>query len=129
MINTDEWLVAWFGPYSPGNVSVLMPTNPVFPFVLVKRVAGGDDAVFDRPVVDVSVFHSDITSANQAAWRMHNDIRAWNPKMGVFLPSAGRMVFVDLIETLQGPHYLKYSDENAWRYIMRYEITARLTAA
>jgi hypothetical protein len=128
-INTEELMVAFFQPFSPGNVAVQMPTIPSLPFVLVDRCAGGDDRVRDLAIADVHVFHSSRDLANAAAWKLHSWVQQWTPKVGVVLPSTGHLVFIDRIETILGPFWSDYGDENLKRYTMRYQVTSRLTSS
>lgn len=128
-IDTEELVVAYLQPLNPGSVAVEMPPLPVLPFVLVSRVAGGDDRITDRGMVQVEVFHSSRDGANSVARQMHYLIQQWTPKVGVTLPSTGRMVFIDRIETVQGPHYQDYGDENLKRYLARYEVVSRITSS
>lgn len=128
-IDTEELVVAYLQPLNPGYVAVEMPSEPVMPFVLITRIAGGDDRITDRGMVQVEVFHTSRDLANQLARQMHYRIQQWTPKVGVTLPSTGLPVFIDRIETVQGPHYSDYGDENLKRYLARYEVVSRITSS
>ena len=126
-------MVSFYANFSPGNVAVQMPTptssTPVgYPFVLIGRVAGADDRIQDFGITDVDVFHTSRDLANAAAWQLHSWTLQWTPQVGVVMPSTGRMVFIDRISTIQGPHWVDYDDENLKRYCMRYEVTSRINS-
>jgi hypothetical protein len=128
-IDTEELVVAYLASLNPGSVGVEMPTVPVLPFVLVSRVAGGDDRITDRGMVQIEVFDSSRDGANSLARQMHSMIQQWTAKVGVTLASAGRPVYIDRIETVQGPHWQPYQDENLKRYLARYEVVSRITSS
>jgi hypothetical protein len=126
MIDIEEFLVVYLQPVAAGNVSVEMPTTPTLPFVLIERVAGGDDRITDRPIVDVNIFHSTRALSSATATQMHQMMHVLNAKTAVTV-TAGT-VRIDRVITLHGPSYLRYEDENLKRYVARYEVESRLTA-
>lgn len=126
MIDIEEFLVTYLQPVSPGNIRVDMGTQPVLPFVMLARVAGGDDRITDRPIVDIHVFHSTRALASTAAAQMHSMMRALNSKVAVTISTGTKTI--DRVLTLHGPSYLKYEDETLKRYVARYEVESRLTA-
>ncbi|MGW5519276.1 hypothetical protein [Nocardia africana] len=128
-IDTEELVVAYLQPVNPGFVAVEMPADPPTPFILVTRVAGGDDRITDRGMVQIECFHSSRDAANSLARQMHYSIQQWTAKVGVTLPSTGRAVYIDRIETVQGPHWEPYEDENLKRYLARYEVISRITSS
>ena len=126
MVDIEEFLVVYLQSVSPGNVAVDMPTLPTLPFVLIGRVAGGDDRITDRPIVDIHVFHSTRALSSTAATQMFELMHALTPQIAVAI-TAGT-VRIDRCITLHGPSYLQYEDENLKRYVSRFEIESRLTA-
>lgn len=128
-IDTEELVVAYLQSLNLGSVAVEMPSDPVMPFLLVTRIAGGDDRITDRGMVQIECFHSSRDGANALARQMHYRIQQWTAKVGVTLPSTGLPVYVDRIETVQGPHYSDYGDENLKRYVARYEVVSRITSS
>lgn len=126
MIDIEEFLVVYLQPISPGNVAVEMGIQPVLPFVLIGRAAGGDDKVTDRPIVDVNVFHSTRALSSSSATQMHLMMRALTAKTAVTISTGTKCI--DRVITIHGPSYLKYEDENLKRYVARYEIETRLVA-
>lgn len=128
-INTEELMVAFYGNFSAGNVAVQMPTIPVgWPFIKIGRSGGHDDRIQDFGIADVEVFHTSRVQANTAAWRLHSWTLTWTPKVGVVMPSTGQTVFIDRIETIMGPHFQDYDDENLKRYCIRYQVTSRINS-
>lgn len=127
-IDTEELVVTYLQPLNPGGVAVEMPPNPTAPFILITRIAGADDRITDRGMVQVECFHSSRDAANALARQMHYSIQQWTAKVGVTLPSAGRAVYIDRIETVQAPHWEPYEDENLKRYLARYEVISRITS-
>lgn len=128
-IDTEELVVAYLQPLNPGSVGVEMPATPTLPFILITRVAGADDRITDRGMVQVEIYHSSRDGANAVARQMHYRIQQWTAKVGVTLPSTGLPVYIDRIETVQGPHWEPYEDENLKRYIARYEVISRITSS
>lgn len=126
MIDIEELLVTYLQPVSPGNVAVEMPTTPTLPFVLIERVAGGDDKVTDRPIVDVHVFHTTRAQSSATAAQMHTLMHALNAKVPVAISTGTKTI--DRCLCIHGPSYVKYEDENLRRYVGRYEIESRLIA-
>lgn len=127
-IDTEELVVAYLQPLNPGSVAVEMPPVPTLPFILVTRVAGADDRITDRGMVQIEVYHSSRDGANSVARQMHYRIQQWTARTGVTLPSTGLPVYIDRIETVQGPHWEPYEDENLKRYLARYEVISRITS-
>lgn len=130
-IDTEEAVVTYLQGVSPGNVSVQMPilqTIPLTePFILIARVAGSDDKVSDQGIVDVHTFHSSRDLASRSARYVHQLMYLWTPQVGIPM-STGDIVHVDLVETILGPHWSDYGDENLKRYTARYQITSRISS-
>lgn len=130
-VDSEEVVVNYLQGVSPGNVSVQMPilqTIPLTePYILIARVAGSDDRVSDKGIVDVHTFHSSRDLAGRTARYVHYLMLIWTPQVGVSM-STGDVVHVDLVETIQGPFWSDYGDENLKRYTARYQITSRITS-
>jgi len=130
-IDLEEATVNYLAGVSPGNVAVQMPTLfdiPLTePFVLVERCAGSDDRISDKGIVDVHTFHSSRDLASQSARYIHYLMHLWTPQVGIPM-STGDVVHTDLVETIQGPFWSDYGDENLKRYTARYQITSRISS-
>lgn len=130
-VDTEEVVVNYLQGVSPGSVSVEMPTISAIPltepFILVERVAGSDDRVSDKGICDVHTFHSSRDLASRSARYIHHLMQIWTPQVGIPM-STGDVVHVDLVETILGPFWSDYGDENLKRYCARYQITSRVTA-
>jgi hypothetical protein len=130
-VDTEEACVNYLAGVSPGNVSVQMPIiwqiPLTAPFILIERCSGSDDRVSEKAIVDVHTFHSTRDLASRTARYIHYLMMIWTPKVGVSM-STGDIVHVDLVETIHGPVWADYGDENLKRYTARYQITSRITA-
>lgn len=117
--DVEQLLVTYVGLLTDlPNVSVRMPTSPPTPFVLVERVVGGDDYITDSPTVDLAVFHPDRTVASGLAQELHaHMLRLRHTVVGG--------VLVDGLDTVRGPAWLDYQDENLQRYLMSYVVHLR----
>lgn len=124
-IDTEEFLLAYLATAAP-NLSVEMPNDPPMPFVTVARITGGDDKLTETAIVDVNVFHTSRDLASAQARLVHQQMMLLTPKLWV-TTSAG-VVRIDHNETIQGPSWIPYADENVRRYVMRYQISSRITA-
>lgn len=130
-IDLEEATVNYLQGVSPGNVSVEMPILSSLPlaqpFILVERCAGSDDRVSDKGILDVHTFHSSRDLAGRSARYVHYLMLIWTPQVGISM-STGDIVHTDLVETIQGPFWSDYGDENLKRYTARYQITSRITS-
>ncbi|MDG3012376.1 hypothetical protein G4X40_19740 [Rhodococcus sp. D2-41] len=127
-IDTEQLLVAYLQPIAPNQVSVEMPNTPPLPFILVSRVAGGDDRETDLGIADVHVFHNSRDQARQTARQMHNLIQQLTAKTPVTILDGGPTVHIDRIITIHGPAWVDWQDENLKRYVARYEVASRINS-
>lgn len=123
--NAEAVVVAHLTP-TPGiaGVSVELP-QPVLtqlPFVLVTRVSGGDNYVTDQATVDVDVFNTTRALASVTARIVH-------ARMMALRHTSVNGVLIDNVETITGPSWLNYEDENLQRYLMTYVIESRVNAS
>lgn len=123
--NAEAVVVAYLLP-TPGiaGVSVELPRDVLtqLPFILITRVSGGDNYVTDQATVDVDVFNTTRALTAVTARIVHARM------MGLRHTSVNG-VLVDNVETVTGPSWLNYQDENLQRYIMSYVIESRVNAS
>lgn len=121
-----EALVVSYLASIPGvtGTSVDLPPNILtrLPFVQVNRVGGSDDYVTDSAMVDVDTFHSTRAEASTLARLVH-------AAMMRLRHTAVDGVLVDSVETIAGPLWISYDDENLQRYVATYQIDSRVGAA
>lgn len=120
--DVEELVVEWLSTL--GAASVMRPAGGVLPFRLVKRVAGGDDTITDRPVISVHTFDTDYTSASVEARLTHNRMLALRPWVRVNITHGE--VWADYVDTHEGPHW-EYYDQTVHRFVATYEIGLRFT--
>lgn len=123
--NAEAVLIAYLAP-TPGiaGVSVELPQQVLtqLPFVLVTRVSGSDNYITDSATVDVDVFNSTRALAAVTARIIH-------ARMMGLRHTAVNGVLVDNVETITGPSWLNYEDENLQRYVMSYIVESRVNAS
>lgn len=125
-VDVEDVVVAWLSGkvIDEGSCRTRMPHEPPMPFVLVQRIAGGDDWITDEPTVSVHSFDTDQTSASDLARRVHHRIRTLTAKESVRLDD--REVSVNYLRVQQSPQWQDYQDPIIMRYVARYEIDLRL---
>ena len=122
--DVEALLVTYLTP-TPGvlGVSVDLPQNVLsrLPFIQVNRVGGGDDYITDTAMVDVACFHSTRVQASTVARTVHKLMMALRH-------TAVAGVLVDSVETVTGPQWINYDDENLQRYVATYLVDSRVCA-
>lgn len=105
------------------GVSVDLPHNVLtrLPFIQVNRVGGSDNYITDSATVDVDTFHATRAGASALA-------RAVHAAMMRLRHTAVNGVLVDSVETITGPLWINYDDENLERYVATYSIDSRVCA-
>lgn len=123
--DVEELLVIYLAPV-PGvrGVAVELPHDVLtrLPFIKVTRVSGGDDYLTDSATVDVDVFHATRAQASALARTVH-------ARMMHLRHTAVNGVLVDSVETVNGPQWISYEDENLQRYVSTYLVESRVCAA
>jgi len=104
------------------DVSVEMSNQPSLPFVRVSRVTGGDDYITDRPVIYVETFAADRQTSSDIARRI-------DQKMHHLRHTVVGGVLIDHCETINGPFWSNYQDENMERHIASYTVHSRFNAS
>ncbi|HEX5119852.1 MAG TPA: hypothetical protein VFW65_32095 [Pseudonocardiaceae bacterium] len=124
--DVEALLVAYLTAAIPGvqGVAVDLPQDVLarLPFVQVNRVGGGDDYVTDTATVDVDTFHATRANASDVARTVH-------AAMMRLRHTAVAGVLVDSVETVTGPLWITYDDENLERYVATYLVETRVNAA
>lgn len=133
-IDVEDFVIAWLLNWNiapAGQVAARLPVDltpgsmtPLLPFVLVQRVAGGDDYITDHATIQVDSFHSDQTSASTIARQVHHAMRSLSPKNVVVVN--GVYASMNHIEFEQTPIWVDYEDPLVMRYVARYVIDVRL---
>jgi hypothetical protein len=122
--NVEAVLVAYLATV-PGIQAVRVETpndlTSLLPFVQVTRVGGGDNYITDSAIVDLDVIAATRDAASDAARAVHNS-------MMHLRHTAVNGVLIDLVETVTGPMWVNYQDENVQRYVSSYQIDSRISA-
>jgi hypothetical protein len=122
--DVEALLVAYLTPLTGiRGVSVDLPADVLarLPFVQVNRVSGGDDYITDSATVDVDCFAATRVSASAVARTVH-------AAMMRLRHTAVAGVLVDSVETISGPQWINYEDENLQRYVATYLVESRVCA-
>jgi hypothetical protein len=112
------------------QVSARMAESPTFPFILVQRVAGGDDYLVDHSTVQVDSFHQTQTLASDTARAVHHVMRQLRAKTPVTMPDSSVVIPYGVTTTERTPIYMEWEPEGGGatldRYVARYLIPLRL---
>jgi hypothetical protein len=130
-VDAEDFVIAYLTGLSivpSGQMSARMPVTPPIPFVLVQRVAGGDDLLIDSATVSVHSFDQDQTSASDTARAVHHAMRRLHSKTAVTVDGASWSINRFSVE--QSPIYVEYEPSGGGavldRYVARYVIDFRL---
>lgn len=91
------------------------------PFVQVTRIGGSDDYLTDSALVDLDIFNTTRATASETARLVHF-------AMMHLRHTAVGGVLIDNVETITGPMWVNYQDENVQRYVASYLIESRVVA-
>lgn len=112
-----------------GQVAAALPPIPPTPFVLVRRVAGGDDYIVDHATIQIDSFGTTLTAASDTAREVNHAMRKLRPQVNVTLPG-GYIVHVYHLVVEQTPLFLEWEPSGGGavlsRYVARYRIDVRL---
>jgi len=90
-LDAEDFVIAYLtstDTVSADSISARMPATLPLPFVLVQRVAGGDDWIIDYATVSVHSFAADQTSASDTARAIHHAMRQLHSKTVVTVDGA-----------------------------------------
>lgn len=130
-LDAEDFVIAYLisqNVVAVGSISTRMPAQVPLPFVLVTRVAGGDDWIMDYATVQVDSFGTDQDSASDTARAVHHAMRQLHAKTSVTVDSAVWSINQLMVE--QTPLYLEYQESGGGavsdRYVARYRLDIRL---
>jgi hypothetical protein len=111
-----------------GQVAAALPPVLPTPFVLVRRVAGGDDYIVDHATIQIDSFHTTITGASGTARDINHAMRQLHAKTVVAVDGASWNIYRCVTE--QTPIFLEWEPSGGGavlsRYVARYRIDVRL---
>ena len=110
------------------QISGRMPPKLNTPFILVQRVAGGDDYIVDSATISVHSFANAQTDASTIARTVHHAMRQLHPK--TVLTVDGNPWNIYRFTTEQTPIFADWEPSGGGtvmsRYVARYRIDVRL---
>lgn len=126
-IDVEDFTVAWLGTWNlvpAGQVAARTPVVLPLPYILVQRVAGGDDYITDKATISIHSFHNTETGASDIARGVHHAMRTLSPK--TLVKVNGVYVTMNRIEFEMAPIFEQWEDPVVMRYVARYVIDVRL---
>jgi hypothetical protein len=130
-LDAEDFVIAYLtsvNAVAVGSISTRMPAKVSLPFVLVQRVAGGDDLIIDSATISVHSFGADIDSASDMARTVHHAMRQLHSKTAVTVD--GSVWSINRCQIAQTPIYLDYQEGGGGavsdRYVARYILDIRL---
>jgi hypothetical protein len=122
-VDVEDYICAYLvakGILPAAQIAGRMPPQLTPPFILVQRVAGGDDFIVDHPTVSIHSFHSDQTDASTIARNVDHVMRQLRAKTPVTIP--GGTVVTPYGPTLveQRPIFVPWQPEGGGAVIARY---------
>lgn len=134
-VDVEDFVIAYLAPLGivpAAQISARMTPEPKLPFVLVQRVAGGDDYIVDHPTISIHSFGPGQTAASDTARAIHHAMRQLRPQTVVTMPDGSTVAPYSACLTEQTPIYLQWESGGGGavmdRYVARYRINLRLPA-
>jgi len=131
--DAEDFVIAYLvsqNVLAAGQISARMLDNVSTPFILVQRVAGDDDYLFDSATVDLDSFATDQTTASTVARTAHHAMRQLHPKTRVTMPDSSTVTPYSPAKTEQTPIFMPWESSGGgailFRYVGRYRIQLRL---
>ena len=131
--DVEDVVIAYLSTFSfvsAKQLSTRMPDQPPMPFVLVRRIAGGDDFIVDHATVQIDSFHNTQTAASDMARSIHHVMRQLRAKTPVTMPDNTVVTPYGPTVTEQTPIFLEWEPSGGGavvsRYVARYLINLRL---
>lgn len=132
-VDVEDFLIAYLTPLSivpAAQMSARMPAALTTPFVLVQRVAGGDDFIVDKPTVSIHSFDVDQTSASDIARSIDHAMRQLRAKTPVTMPDNSIVTPYGPTVVEQRPIFVEWEPGGGGavlaRYVGRYRPLLRL---
>jgi hypothetical protein len=132
-VDAEDFVIAYLASTSivpAAQISGRMPATPALPFVLIQRVAGGDDWIVDRATVQIDSFDVNQTTASNAARSIHHAMRQLHAKTVVTVDGVNANIY--RCTTEQTPIYMSWEPGGGGavldRYVARYILDIRLPA-
>lgn len=132
-VDVEDFVIAYLVSLNlvpAAQISGRMPETPKLPFVLVQRVAGGDDWLVDHPTVSIHSFHTTQTAASDTARSIHHAMRQLRAKTPVTMPDSSIVTPYGPVRTEQTPIFVEWEPSGGGatldRYVARYLIDLRL---
>lgn len=89
------------------------------PLVRVQRVGGADDRLTDTARLDLDTFAADYDSASALARAVHTAALA-------LAHTVVSGVLIDTVETVSGPMWVDYENQDVQRFVATYEAAVRV---
>lgn len=126
-VDVEDLVVTYLSPLvAVGACAARFPASPTLPFILIQRVAGGDDYITDRATVSVHSIADSQTAASDLARQAHHLMRRMHPQDAIWVGS--QAVTVNRVEVEHTPIFVDWDDPILMRYVARYRIDLRLPA-
>lgn len=126
-VDVEDLVIAYLSPLvATGACAARVPASPPLPFILVQRVAGGDDYVWDHSTISVHSIADSQTAASDLARQAHHLMRSIHPQDAIWV--GGQAVTVNHVEIEQTSIFVDWQDPILMRYVGRYRIDVRLPA-
>lgn len=131
-LDVEDFVIAYLSGFSivpSGQIASRIPETWTLPFVLVQRVAGGDDYIVDEATISVHSFHQTQTAASDIARSVNHAMRQLHAKTVVNVDGANWNIYKYITD--QTPIFLDWEvsgggGATAVRYVARYIISVRL---
>jgi hypothetical protein len=130
-LDVEDFVVAYLtglGVLAAGQIAARMPSELTPPFVLVRRVAGGDDWIVDYATIQVDSFANVQTDASTVARTAHHAMRQLHAKTVVSVDGNNWNIY--RCATEQTPIFMEWEPSGGGlvmsRYVARYNIDVRL---
>ena len=113
-----------------GQVAARIPEEMTLPFVLVQRIAGGDDWLVDEATIQIDSFNMTQTSASTIAREVNHAMRQLRPKTPVTMPDTSVVIPYGPAVVEMTPVYMPWEIAAGGavtsRYVARYVVSVRL---
>lgn len=130
-LDVEDFVMVYLASFDivpTGQIGARIPENWILPFILVQRVAGGDDYIVDQATISVHSFATTQTAASDTARSVNHAMRQLHAKTIVNVDGANWNIYKYVTE--QTPIFLDWEPEGggatASRYVARYRISVRL---